>query len=78
MTSYRNGVATGFAATRLGGSAMFGTRAAAAAYADRSVSTVRRYCVPIACDVGTRADLYDLETAVVVLRTIPTREKRLA
>ena len=40
----------------------------ARAYANRSAMSVRRYCEPVACDVGTRAFLYDLDASVTRLR----------
>lgn len=40
------------------------SRAAVARLANRHVNTVARYCVPIACDLGTRAGLYDADHCV--------------
>lgn len=70
MTSYRDGKATGLTLTRLIGTQVFGGRVAAAQFSKRSKNTVIRYCQPIACDVGTRADLYDLDHVVRQFRTM--------
>lgn len=64
MSSYRDGLPTGYVRTRLSGELLLGGRGAVAAYTSRHVNTVRRYCVPVACDVSTRADLYDLDLCV--------------
>lgn len=64
-----------FTPTRLGGALMLGSRAAAAAFTRRHVNLVRRYCVPVACDVTTRADLYDLDAAAAELSALPRRER---
>ncbi|WP_338182903.1 GIY-YIG nuclease family protein [Jatrophihabitans sp.] len=61
---------TGYTKSRLVGGRMLGTRAAAAGFANRHVNTIRRYCVPVACDVGTRADLYDLDRAMGQFQTM--------
>jgi hypothetical protein len=49
---------------------VIGGRRAAAAFAHKPLITVRRYCVPIACDVNTRADLYDLQAVVGQLQAM--------
>ena len=59
----------GFAQTRLAGDTLLGSRAAVAAFAGADVNAVRRHCLPIACDVATRALLYDLDDAVARLAT---------
>lgn len=64
MSSFRDGQPTGFTKSRLAGTAILGGRAAVAGFTNKHLNTVRRYCVPIACDVNTRADLYDLDAAV--------------
>lgn len=69
MPSYRNGQPTGLTKTRLAGALTLGTRYAIAAFAGCSITTVRRYCVPVACDVGSHAELYDLDHDVGLLRT---------
>lgn len=67
MTSYRDGKPTGLAKSRLAGDVILAGRQAVARFANRPVIAVRRYCVPIACDVGTRAFLYDLDSCVAEL-----------
>jgi hypothetical protein len=69
MTSYHNGKPTGYTKPRLHGRTLLGSRAAAAAFAGRHVNSVRRYCEPVACDVGTRALLYDLDAVCERFRT---------
>lgn len=64
MTSYRNGVATGLTRPRLAADSVLTGRDAVASLVAKHVTSVRRYCVPIACDVDTRADLYDVDAAV--------------
>jgi hypothetical protein len=61
MTSFRGGIPTGLTKTRAAGGSILASRQAAAALLGRHVNTIRRYCVPIACDVGTRAHLYDID-----------------
>lgn len=68
MASYREGRPTGFTRSRAAGSTLLGSRAAAAALASRHVNSVRRYCEPVACDVGTRALLYDLDAVCARFR----------
>lgn len=64
MTSYRNGAPTGLTMARLSGDRVLGSRRAVAQFAAKPMIAVRRYCVPIACSVDTRADLYDLDASV--------------
>lgn len=63
MTSYRDGKPTGLTLTRLAGDTLLGSRYAAAEFARCSPVTIWRRCQPVACDVGTRAHLYDLDEA---------------
>lgn len=70
MTSYRFGERTGFTLTRAGAGLLLGSREATAAYSARHANTVRRYCQPVACDVGTRAFLYDLDACAAQLRAL--------
>lgn len=71
MSSFRGGQPTGLTKTRLIGGTQLGSRAAVARFANRHVNTVARYCAPIACDVGTRAYLYDLDLCVEQLTARP-------
>ncbi len=64
--------------TRLAGPVLIGSRAAAAKFANRHESLVRRYCKPIACDVTTRADLYDLDATAAQLGRVLRRYRRVA
>lgn len=73
MTRYCDGQPTGLVKTRLAGGLLLGGRAAAAAYAGRHVNTVRRRCVPVACDRATRALLYDLDACVAALGPLRRR-----
>lgn len=43
-----------------------------------SVRTVRRKCEPVACDVATRAPLYDPDAAAVLLGVVQPRPARSA
>lgn len=63
MPSYRDGKPTGLTTLRLVEPDLMalGSRQITSAYVRRSLNTVIRYCVPKACDVGTRANLYDVE-----------------
>lgn len=53
-------------------------RNVAAALVNRHPDDVRRRCAPVACDVGTRAWLYDLDEVSQVLTTVPRRLRRVA
>lgn len=53
---------------RLESGLLLGSRTVLAAYARRHESVIRRHVTPIACDVRTRAALFDLEAAVDTLR----------
>jgi hypothetical protein len=68
VSSFRNGRPTGLTSSRVVGSTHLGSRAAVARFAGRHANTVARYCVPVACDIGTRAYLYDLDQCVDQLR----------
>ena len=39
----------------------------------RAISTIRRYCEPVACDVATRLLLFDAEASKDRLSRIPQR-----
>jgi hypothetical protein len=67
VTSYRLGERVPVAAQRAAGDLIIGPRLLLAAYAHRSERTVRTHCLPVACDVGTRAFLYDLEACCELL-----------
>jgi hypothetical protein len=58
---------------RLDGGLMLGTRRAAAVLLHRHENMVRRHCRPVACDVDSRALLYDLDDCDRVLRPIQRR-----
>jgi hypothetical protein len=77
MTSFRGGIPTGLTKTRAAGDVLLGSRQAAAAFTGRHVNTIRRYCPPIACDIGTRALLYDLDAAHEQLATASRLDRRL-
>lgn len=63
---------------RLLGDLMLGTRKAAAVLTARHENVVRRHCEPIACDLESRALLYDLDQVAAAVRDLPRREKPLA
>lgn len=58
---------------RLVDSLLLGTRQAAAMLVNRHPDLVRRHCAPVACDVKSRALLYDL---FVVDAELATRQRR--
>lgn len=64
MTSYYDGKRASLARTRLAGDLTLGSRQAVVQFLHQPLISIRRYCVPMACDVNTRADLYDLAAAV--------------
>lgn len=53
---------------RLVGQLLLGTRHTAAVLVHRHPNLVRRHCEPVACDVESRALLYDLDQVDAVLR----------
>lgn len=58
---------------RLIGPVMLGTRLTAAVLIERHPDQVRRRCRPVACDVSTRAALYDLDEAARIFADTPRR-----
>lgn len=63
---------------RLIGQLMLGTRKAAAVLTARHPDQIRRHCEPVACDLASRALLYDLDQVAAAVRDLPRREKALA
>lgn len=61
---------------RLVGDVLIGTRQAAALLVHRHRDQVRRHCRPIACDVATKAALYDLDAVAEAFRD--TRRRSVA
>ena len=58
---------------RLIGSSMLGTRKTAAVLIHRHPDQIRRHCEPIACDVPTKAALYDLDEVAERFADTPRR-----
>lgn len=56
---------------------LIGTRQAAALLTGRHPDLVRKRCAPIACDVTTRAVLYDLDAVAATFRNTPRRDRDL-
>lgn len=52
---------------------MLGTRQTAARLTGRHPDQVRRRCQPVACDVDSRASLYDLDTVADTFRNTRSR-----
>jgi hypothetical protein len=42
----------------------------------RAISTIRRYCEPIACDVATHLLLFDANASKETLARVPSRASR--
>jgi hypothetical protein len=42
----------------------------------RHANVILRYCEPVACDLETRAFLYDLDAALPVLQQVPRRDRQ--
>lgn len=59
---------------RLEGGLLLGNRDTAAMYSARHVNLVRRHCEPVACDVRTKALLFDLDA---VCDTLRVRQRRV-
>lgn len=60
---------------RLVGGLLLGTRQAAALLTRRHQDQVRRQCAPVACDLASRALLYDLDAVADRFRALPRRER---
>ena len=58
---------------RPAGRLMLGTRTTVAVATARHENVVRRHCAAVACDVVTRALLYDLEACERQLARVPRR-----
>lgn len=58
---------------RLIGELLLGTRHAASVLVHRHVDQVRRRCQPVACDVRTKAALYDLDDVAAQFADVPRR-----
>lgn len=58
---------------RLVSSLLLGTRFTAAVLVARHPNLIRRHCAPVACDVGSRSLLYDLDDVDATFKTRPRR-----
>ena len=58
---------------RLIGSALLGTRKAAGVLVSRHPDLVRKRCQPVACDVPSKALLYDLDAVADTFSATPRR-----
>lgn len=57
---------------------MLGTDRAVAVFAGRHRRQVARYCEPVACDVASRLELYDVYAELDKLQAIPRRYRASA
>lgn len=64
--------------TRLAGELLLGSRFAAARFTNRHADDIRHRCKPVACDVVTRAALYDLDAVEQHFASRKRRHRRVA
>lgn len=58
---------------RLVSGRLLGTRRAAGMLVHRHADQIRRRCQPVACDLASRAVLYDLDEVDAMFRAVPRR-----
>lgn len=61
---------------RLAGRRMLASRTTTAVLVNRHTNVVARYCQPVACDVRTKTELYDVDEANRILSALPRRAGR--